>query len=132
MTNIVVSESKSQYPGSTNCKELVMQVLVNLKFSNGDFKHGFEKIMLCAGIADSENSTELEVKLPPAPLIPDLYQSWQDKYSELVGTSGRKVLTQNDTENTLRGFFHHSELILIVYRHQYSLLSKLINRSVSW
>ncbi|MEO0844013.1 MAG: hypothetical protein AAF063_34780, partial [Cyanobacteria bacterium J06643_5] len=115
MTNVVASESKSQYPGNTNCKELVMQVLVNLKFSNGDFKHGFEKIMLCAGVVNCENSTELEVKLPPAPSIPSLYKNWQKKYSDLVGTSERKVLTKSDTENIVRGGFERNPATNVSY-----------------
>ncbi|BAY84588.1 WD-repeat protein [Calothrix parasitica NIES-267] len=109
MTNVVASESKVQYPDNQNYKELVMQVLVELKFSKGDFEHGFEEIMLCTDIVDCENSAELEVTLPPAPLIPGFYQNWQDKYSELVGTSGRKALSQipvtvSYTENISRGF----------------------------
>jgi len=94
MTNVVISHSQEQNPDDKNHKELVMQVLVNLKFGNGDFKHGFEKIFLNAGIDENQNSTELEIKLPSAPLIPELYQYWQDRYSELVGTSGRKVLVK--------------------------------------
>ena len=109
MTNVVASESKVQYPDNQNYKELVMQVLVNLKFSKGDFEHGFEEIMLCTDIVDCENSAELEVTLPPAPLIPGFYQNWQDRYSKLVGTSGRKALSQipvtvSYTENISRGF----------------------------
>ena len=109
MTNIVTSHSQQQYPDDNNRKELVMQVLVNLRFGNGDFQHGFDEIILSAGIDENQNSTEREIKLPPAPLIPDLYQNWQDKYSELVGTSGRKVLskqlvTKSYTENIFRGF----------------------------
>ena len=92
MTNIVVSHSQQQYPDDNNHKELVMQVLVNLRFGNGNFERGFEKIALSTNVPENQNSTELEIKLPPAPSIPDLYQNWQDKYSELVGASGRKVL----------------------------------------
>ena len=110
MTNVVISHSQEQNPDDKNHKELVMQVLVNLKFGNGDFKHGFEKIFLNAGIDENQNSTELEIKLPSAPLIPELYQYWQDRYSELVGTSGRKVLvnepatTSFNLGSIVRGF----------------------------
>lgn len=58
-----------------------MHLLVSLRFSNGEFQHRFEKNLLSATETDSQNSIELEVELPPAPLIPGLYQSWQDKYS---------------------------------------------------
>ncbi|MGB3761313.1 MAG: WD40 repeat domain-containing protein [Rivularia sp. (in: cyanobacteria)] len=110
MTNVVVSHSQEQYPDDKNHKELVMKILVSLRFGNGDFQRGFEKIALSAGMVDSQNSTELEIKLPSAPLIPELYQYWQDKYSELVGTSGRKVIlnepvtTSFNSVNIVRGF----------------------------
>lgn len=93
MANIVISHRREKFP-DYNHKELVMQVLVNLRFGNGDFERGFEKIALSTVIVENQNSTKLEIKLPPAPLIPGLYQNWQDKYSELVGTSRRKVLSQ--------------------------------------
>ena len=87
-----------------------MRLLVNLKFSNGDFQHGFEKNVLSASVANRQNSIELEILLAPAPLIPDLYQSWQNKYSSLVETRVRKVLPQElvatslSTGNLVRGF----------------------------
>ena len=109
MANIVISHSQEQYPDD-NRKELVMQVVVSLKFGNGDFQRGFEKIALSTSIDKNQNSTELQIKLPPALLIPELYQNWQDKYSELVGTSGRKILSQQpvatsfENKNIGRGF----------------------------
>ncbi len=109
MTDVVISHRQEQNP-DYNHKELVMQVVVNLRFGNGDFERGFEKIALSTCVDENQNSTELKVKLPPAPLIPGLYQNWQDKYSELVGTSRRKVLsklpvvTGVDNENIGRGF----------------------------
>ncbi|MEL6166419.1 MAG: hypothetical protein AAFR37_22645, partial [Cyanobacteria bacterium J06628_3] len=123
MTNIVISHSQEQYPDDNNHKELVMQVLVNLRFGNGNFERGFEKIALSAGIDENQNSTEREIKLPPAPLIPELYQYWQDKYSELVGTSGRKVLSQplvniSYTENISRGFSKQQPTNLSYYECQ--------------
>ncbi|MEO0838435.1 MAG: CHAT domain-containing protein [Cyanobacteria bacterium J06643_5] len=87
-----------------------MQVLVNLRFSNGDFEHGFDKTNLSASIAGSENSTELQTQLPAAPRIPELYKNWQHKYSELVETRVRKIVTEElitsgfYTGNLSRGF----------------------------
>ncbi|MBV6625919.1 MAG: hypothetical protein KI793_23805 [Rivularia sp. (in: Bacteria)] len=87
-----------------------MQVLVNLRFSDGDFEHGFDKTNLSASIAGSKNSTELQTQLPAAPRIPELYQSWQNKYSELVETRVRKIVTEElvtsgfYTEDFSRGF----------------------------
>ncbi|MEL7244150.1 MAG: CHAT domain-containing protein, partial [Cyanobacteria bacterium J06573_2] len=87
-----------------------MQVLVNLRFSDGDFEHGFDKTNLSASIAGSKNSTELQTQLPAAPRIPELYKSWQNKYSELVETRVRKIVTEElvtsgfYTGNFSRGF----------------------------
>ncbi|MDY6900928.1 MAG: hypothetical protein SWZ49_23030 [Cyanobacteriota bacterium] len=106
MANIVISHRREKFP-DYNHKELVMLLRVNLRFGNGDFERGFEKIALSTSVDENQISTELKVKLPPAPLIPGLYQNWQDKYSELVGTSGRKVLSKLPVTTTYpdnRGF----------------------------
>ena len=94
-----------------------MQVLVSLKFGNGDFANGFSEIALITSIVDSQSpkEKELEIELPPAPQIPGLYQSWQETYIKLFEALGvrilppRSVATSIDTENEnnetfIRGF----------------------------
>jgi hypothetical protein len=83
-----------------------MQELV-IRFGNGDFQHGFEKIELSTSVADTQNS-QLEGMLPPASAIPALYQTWQDKYRKLVNTPVSKILPTPRsiyTENMTRGSF---------------------------
>ena len=87
-----------------------MQVLVSLKFGDGNFTEGFSRIAISANIADSQYSTELEFQLPPAPFVPNLYQNWQNKYINLFDTLGirilppRSVVTSFDPGDFPRGF----------------------------
>ena len=110
MAHIVTSHSQQGYTGYNKHKEVVMHLLVYLKFGHGDFQHGFKKSTLSTSIGDRQQSTELEVTLPPAPNIPGLYQNWQNKYSLLVETGVRKALpeelvaTSFSTGNLARGF----------------------------
>ena len=100
-----------------------MQLRVNLKFSNGDFQHGFEKVTLSGSIDVSQNFTELETQLPPAPLIPGLYQSWQDEYCSLVETRVRKIVTKELVttglyRGILRGFSKQQPTNFSYYERQ--------------
>ena len=62
-----------------------MQILVSLKFGDGDFQSGFSQNTNILNLVNPEGkSTELEIQLPPAPEIPVLYQKWQSKYISLV------------------------------------------------
>ena len=89
-----------------------MQVLLSLKFDDGDFTQGFPRIALSTETADSQNSTESEFQLPPAPGIPGSYQIWQYKYINLFESLGirilppRSVVTSSDfdPEDFPRGF----------------------------
>ena len=61
---------------------------INLKFGDGDFQQGFSYNKNTVTIINIEcKSTELEIKLPPAPEIPVLYQKWKNSYSSLVSTA---------------------------------------------
>ena len=89
-----------------------MQVLVSLKFGDGDFTKGFSEIFMFTSIVDSQHSKEIEIQLPPAPLIPGLYQNWQNTYIKLFETLGIRVLTPRsvatsidlENESFVRGF----------------------------
>lgn len=82
-----------------------MLTSVHLRFENGNFEHGFDRVLLSINIAQTQQSIELKIELPPAPLIDQKYQSWQDKYSNLFQSSGSKnLLPSLDTENFARGF----------------------------
>ncbi|MGF1672897.1 MAG: discoidin domain-containing protein [Rivularia sp. (in: cyanobacteria)] len=62
-----------------------MHVKISLKFSDGDFERGFglqQKMSLVVSYA--EKSPKIEIKLPPAPSIPVLYQKWKDNYIKLA------------------------------------------------
>ncbi|KST64060.1 nSTAND1 domain-containing NTPase [Mastigocoleus testarum] len=62
-----------------------MQILVSLKFGDGDFQSGFSENKNILNLVNTEGvSTELEIQLPPAPEIPVLYQKWQNQYLSLV------------------------------------------------
>ncbi|KST65546.1 nSTAND1 domain-containing NTPase [Mastigocoleus testarum] len=63
-----------------------MQILVSLKFGDGNFQEGFSRNQSTVHFISAERKpTELEVQLPPAPEIPTLYQTWQSTYINLVG-----------------------------------------------
>ncbi|MDJ0772217.1 MAG: hypothetical protein QNJ49_02145 [Mastigocoleus sp. MO_167.B18] len=50
-----------------------MQILVSLKFGDGDFQSGFSVNKNILNLVNTEGvSTELEIQLPPAPEIPVL------------------------------------------------------------
>ena len=89
-----------------------MQVLVSLKFGDGDFNDGFSRIALEANIADSQHFTEIDIHLPCAPLIPNLYRNWRNKYINLFENLGIRILPSKslatnfypENENVVRGF----------------------------
>lgn len=87
-----------------------MQILASLRFYNGDFEHGFEKVELFTSVNDLPNS-KLEIQLPSAPALPVLYQSWKDKYSQFIRACARTNLpspvaaTDIYIENVARGGF---------------------------
>ena len=89
-----------------------MQVLVSLKFGDGDFTSGFPEISILTSKVDSQHSQEIEIQLPPAPEIPKSYQNWQNKYINLFETLGIRILTPISVatsfglehENFVRGF----------------------------
>ncbi|KST62349.1 nSTAND1 domain-containing NTPase [Mastigocoleus testarum] len=89
-----------------------MQVLVSLKFGDGDFTNGFPEISIFTSKVGSQHSQEIEIQLPPAPEIRKSYQNWQKKYINLFKNLGirilipRSVATSLDLEheNITRGF----------------------------
>ncbi|MEM6403821.1 MAG: hypothetical protein AAF757_26965, partial [Cyanobacteria bacterium P01_D01_bin.116] len=109
MSNVSISHGQEEYADSTN-----RNLVISLKFGNGNFECGFEKIKLSTVVGDKKKSTDLEIQLSAAPLIPQHYQSWQDKYSKLVGTQVRKILPQQtsssiDIEGFIRGGFKEQQ-----------------------
>jgi WD40 repeat protein len=67
-----------------------MEVWVNLKFGDGDFEQGFNKIQLQIDAFSTEtNITQLETQLPPAPEIPSSYESWKKIYDLLAQPTSR-------------------------------------------
>ncbi|MBW4430337.1 MAG: CHAT domain-containing protein [Pelatocladus maniniholoensis HA4357-MV3] len=67
-----------------------MEVWVNLKFGDGDFEQGFNKIQLQIDAFSNEtNITQLETQLPPAPEIPSCYESWKKIYDLLAQPTSR-------------------------------------------
>ena len=62
-----------------------MQILVSLKFGDGNFQTGFSQNINILDIVNTEGkSTKIEIKLGSAPEIPVLYQKWQNKYTSLL------------------------------------------------
>ena len=78
-----------------------MQVLVSLKFDDGDFTKGFPRIALSANIAENQNFRDIEIQRPPAPQIPNSYQNWQKAYIKFFEARGIKVLTPR-TDGTVK------------------------------
>ncbi len=67
-----------------------MEVWVNLKFGDGDFEQGFNKIQLQIDAFSTENNiTQLEAQLPPAQEIPNSYKSWKKIYDLLAQPTSR-------------------------------------------
>ncbi|MFB2917902.1 CHASE2 domain-containing protein [Aerosakkonema funiforme] len=59
-----------------------MGKLVILKLGEGNFDRGFS-VILQIGAEGKQSSTEITGKLPPAPEIPQQYESWQSTYRRL-------------------------------------------------
>jgi hypothetical protein len=67
-----------------------MEVWVNLKFGDGDFEQGFNKIQLQIDAFSTQTNIEpLETQLPPAPEIPSSYESWKKTYDLLAQPTSR-------------------------------------------
>ncbi len=89
-----------------------MLILVSLSFNNGDFTSGFKVIGLSVGIAETQQPAKIELQLPPAPNIPNLYQSWQNTYINFFKSLGIRILPPRsvvtsfdfDPEDFPRGF----------------------------
>ena len=75
-----------------------MQIRISLKFSDGDFHQGFglqKKLVLV--VSNEDKSTEIEIKLPPAPEIPVLYQKWKDSYIKLANPQLARIKVKQVT-----------------------------------
>ena len=75
-----------------------MQIKISLKFSDGDFHQGFglqKKLVLV--VSDEYKSTEIDIKLPPAPEIPVLYQKWKDSYIKLANPQLARIKVKQVT-----------------------------------
>jgi WD40 repeat protein len=71
-----------------------MELWVNLKFGDGDFEQGFDKIQLQIDAFSTQtninpNINPLETQLPPAPEIPSSYESWKKTYDLLAQSTSR-------------------------------------------
>lgn len=67
-----------------------MEVWVNLKFGDGDFEQGFNKIQLqIDAFSTQNNSQQLETQLPPAQEIPNSYERWKKIYDLLAQPTSR-------------------------------------------
>ena len=75
-----------------------MQIKISLIFSDGDFHQGFglqKKLVLA--VSNEGKSTEIEIKLPPAPEIPVLYQKWKDSYIKLANPQLARIKVKQVT-----------------------------------
>ena len=62
-----------------------MQILISLKFGDGNFQTGFSQNTNIIDIVNTDGkSTKLAIQLRSAPEIPALYQKWQNKYTSLL------------------------------------------------
>lgn len=77
-----------------------MGKLAILKISDGDFEQGFP-VTLRVGEDGVFPDTEMNGRLPPAPMIPEQYECWQSTYRDRGIGSGRSLeALQGQTTNS--------------------------------
>jgi len=77
-----------------------MSKLVTLKITDGDFENGF-RVFLQIEEDGETGRKEIPGKLPPAPMLPELYKDWQLNYRQknlsFRGESGFRTLKKTDS-----------------------------------